>query len=93
MEGNMHGYRRMIGAVVALAVLPAAAGAQQMPRDPIAAANVTQSRRYETLLQTNPSFREKRIAEECGPVTDPQLHAQCVASFGPAPATPAPPQR
>jgi hypothetical protein len=33
-------------------------------------------------LQGNPSFRAKRMQQECGPVTDPELHANCVASFG-----------
>lgn len=84
----MIGYR---GAMAAIILGAAAAGAQaQMPQDPVAAANIAQSQRYESLLQTNPSFRAKRIAEECDPISDPQLHAECVASFGPGPATPAP---
>ena len=84
------------GAMVAVIAVLAAAGArgQQMPQDPIAAANVAQSQRYEALVQSNPTFRAKRIAEECDPIGDPQLHAQCVASFGPAPVmSPAPRQR
>jgi hypothetical protein len=85
----MIGYRGAMAAVI-LAAAAAGAQAQQMPQDPIAAANVAQSQRYETLLQTNPSFRAKRIAEECDPINDPQLHAECVASFGPGPT---PPQR
>jgi hypothetical protein len=32
-------------------------------------------------LCTNPAFRAKRIAQECGPVTDPELHQSCLASF------------
>ena len=54
----------------------------QTPPDPGAAANVRQSQTYEQVLQGNPSFRAKRLQQECGPVTDPQLHASCVASFG-----------
>jgi len=54
----------------------------QTPPDPGAAANVRQSQTYEQVLQSNPSFRAKRMQQECGPVTDPQLHANCVASFG-----------
>jgi hypothetical protein len=73
-----------------LSVLPAAAlllafvapAAAQVPRDPGAAANVRSSEQYEQALRSNPSFRAKRIKEECGPITDPQLHQQCVASFG-----------
>ena len=57
--------------------------AQTMPADPAAAANVQQSQRYEQVLSSNPSFRAKRMQEECGPITDPELHAGCVASFGP----------
>jgi hypothetical protein len=44
--------------------------------------NVMQSRQYDQLLETNRAFRQSRIQKECGPVTDPQLHASCVASFG-----------
>ena len=56
--------------------------AQQTPPDPGAAANVRQSQTYEQVLQSNPSFRAKRMQQECGPVTDPELHASCVASLG-----------
>jgi hypothetical protein len=56
--------------------------AQQTPPDPGAAANVRQSQQYEQVLQSNSSFRAKRMQQECGPVTDPELHASCVASFG-----------
>ena len=56
--------------------------AQQTPPDPGAAANVHQSQTYEQVLHSNPSFRAKRMQQECGPVTDPELHANCVASFG-----------
>ena len=60
----------------------AAAAAQPMPiNNPAAQANVRQSERYSQVLRSNPSFRAKRMAEECGPITDPQLHAQCIASF------------
>jgi hypothetical protein len=43
--------------------------------------NVVESERYDRLLETNPAFRMARIHKECDPITDPQLHAQCVASF------------
>jgi hypothetical protein len=43
--------------------------------------NVIESERYDRLVETNPAFRAARERKECGPVTDPQLHAQCVASF------------
>jgi hypothetical protein len=82
--------------ILASAVLLAATSpgsAQTMtPPDPGAAANVRQSQTYEQVLRSNSSFRAKRMQEECGPVTDPQLHASCVASFGDA-APPAPSTR
>jgi hypothetical protein len=43
--------------------------------------NIIESRRYDTLLQTNPAFRAARMRRECGPITDPQLRADCLASF------------
>jgi hypothetical protein len=43
--------------------------------------NVVESERYERLLQTNPSFRQARMRKECGPISDPQLRADCLASF------------
>jgi hypothetical protein len=43
--------------------------------------NVIQSQRYERLLQTSPTFRQARIRKECGPISDPQLRADCLASF------------
>ena len=70
-----------IAAVLTLS-LSGGASAQQTPPDPGAAANVKQSQTYEQVLQSNPSFRNKRMQQECGPVTDPELHASCVASFG-----------
>ena len=56
--------------------------AQQTPPDPGAAANVRQSQTYEQVLQGNASFRAKRMQQECGSITDAELHASCVASFG-----------
>jgi len=44
--------------------------------------NVVESRQYDRLLETNRAFRQARIQKECGPISDPQLHASCVASFG-----------
>ncbi len=43
--------------------------------------NVAESARYDRLLETNGAFRQARMRKECGPVTDPDLHAQCIASF------------
>lgn len=75
-------------AVAALPLFAAPAPAQPMPQNnPPAAQNVRQSRQYEALVHSSAGFRKRRTAEECGPITDPDLHAQCVASFtGAAPS-------
>jgi hypothetical protein len=67
-------------AAVALFAAAGTASAQSRPNDS-AEQNVRASRQYESLVCSNPSFRAKRIAQECGPVTDPELHQSCVASF------------
>jgi hypothetical protein len=84
-----------IAAVAALltAAFAGTAMAQAMPtNDPEAKANVRQSEAYTALLRSNPAFRRKREQIECGPITDSQLRASCVASFE-AYAAPAPPRR
>ena len=43
--------------------------------------NVIQSQRYDRLLETNRGFRQARMRKECGPITDPELRQQCLASF------------
>jgi hypothetical protein len=58
--------------------------------------NNMESARYDRLLQTNPGFRHARMRKECGPINDPQLHSQCMASFGqfePMVGSSAPPRR
>lgn len=80
------------GALAVIAVA-APASAQVMPtNNPEASANVRQSDAYTAALRNNPAFRRKREQVECGPITDPQLHASCVASFE-AYAAPAPARR
>ena len=86
--------RKNLWAALAAAATIAAAGAamaQAMPTgNPEAKANVRESEQYTALLRSNPAFRKHREAIECGPITDPQLRASCVASFeayaAPAPA-------
>jgi hypothetical protein len=51
---------------------------------PSAAQNVRQSRRYDRMLETNRGYRQARMRKECGPIADPQLHQQCIASFNQA---------
>ena len=43
--------------------------------------NVIESKQYEQALRTNPGFRQARMRRECGPITDPELHKSCLASF------------
>ena len=43
--------------------------------------NVIESARYDRLLQTSMGFRHARMRKECGPISDPQLRGQCLASF------------
>ena len=67
-------------AATALIAAAGTASAQSRPSE-TAEQNVRASRQYEALLCTNPAFRAKRIAQECGPISDPELHQSCVASF------------
>jgi hypothetical protein len=43
--------------------------------------NVSQSDHYTRMLETNRHYREARMRKECGPITDPQVHQQCLVSF------------
>jgi hypothetical protein len=43
--------------------------------------NVRASQQYQQLTCTNPAFRAKRIAQECGPLQGSQFYDNCVASF------------
>jgi hypothetical protein len=43
--------------------------------------NVAESEQYNRLLKGNPAFRQARMRKECGPITDQQLHQQCLDSF------------
>jgi hypothetical protein len=51
------------------------------PPDWSARRNVVESEHYDRMLETSRGFREARMRRECGPITDPQLHQQCLASF------------
>ena len=75
-----------------MAATPYAGGTQVMTNGPQADAgdmspnwsarqNVIESQRYDKLLESNRGFREARMRKECGPITDPQLHQQCLDSF------------
>ena len=74
---------RFLPWLTAAAVLLAAASAsaQAPPRNEGAQENVKQSEQYERAVCANKAFRDKRIKQECGSITDPQLHESCVATF------------
>ena len=76
-------YRLCLPLLTAAALVAAAASAsaQPAPRNESAQENVKQSEQYERALCGNAAFRAKRIKQECDPITDPQLHESCVASF------------
>ncbi len=66
-------------AAAGLIAASGAAFAQAAPET--AQQNVRESTQYEQLLCTNPSFRARRIAQECGPLQGSQFYNGCVASF------------
>lgn len=74
--------RQALGCLVMMGLMAAggAAGAQS-PAAEGAQQNVRQSQQYEQLLCTNAAFRNKRIAQECGPLQGSQFYSSCVASF------------
>jgi hypothetical protein len=84
MRGTVSTGLVMAGWLVA-AALPAAA---QRGETESAAQNVRESQIYDQLVCANPSFREQRMRIECGPITDPQLHQSCLASFNCGPGAP-----
>ena len=43
--------------------------------------NIVHSERYSRLVANSPAFRHARMRRECGPITDPGLHQQCLDSF------------
>ena len=59
----------------------AVAGSAAAQKGDSAEQNVRQSQQYESLVCSNAGFRAKRVQQECGPITDPQLHESCIASF------------
>src|ERR1041385_5365735 len=70
---------------IAAAVSPAFA---QSAGNESAAQNVRESQQYEQLVCSNPAFRERRMREECGPIADPQMHQNCMATFNCGPGGP-----
>jgi len=52
-----------------------------MPQSASAHRNVIESRQYDRAVETNRAFRQARMRKECGPISDPELHQSCLASF------------
>jgi hypothetical protein len=80
----MQSYQAAAFAALLTIASSGAALAQPAPmptHDPAAMANVRESEQYSALLRSNPAFRKKREAIECGPINDPQLRQSCIASF------------
>jgi hypothetical protein len=71
----------LLAAPLVMAAGLAAAQAPLPTNNPEALANVRASKEYSAVLRSNPGFRQKRMQIECDPITDPQLHASCIASF------------
>jgi|SRR5690242_3620639 hypothetical protein len=77
----MVGYRvHLAAAAAALIALIGTASAQSRGTDS-AEQNVRESQQYEQLLCSNPAFRAKRVAIECGPLQGSDMYNSCVASF------------
>jgi hypothetical protein len=68
-------------AAIVMAAGLAAAQAPMPTNDPQAMANVRAAKDYNAVMRSNSAFRQKRMQLECGPITDPQLHASCMATF------------
>ncbi len=62
-------------------IIAAGTAAAQPAGDESGQQNVRESQQYEQLLCSNPAFRAKRIAQECGPLQGSQFYQGCVASF------------
>jgi hypothetical protein len=72
----------VLGCLVAVGVIAAGGAAwAQSHAGESAQQNVRESEQYERLLCTNAAFRNKRIAQECGPLQGSQFYDRCVASF------------
>jgi predicted transcriptional regulator len=80
---------RIIVLSLAATVFLAAASVQAapVPNTPHAkshetpAQNVRKSQQYDYLVSTNPGFRAARMKKECGPIRDPGLRSNFLASF------------
>src|SRR5689334_17482416 len=88
MRGTVLALLVTAGCIAGLAATGASPASAQSPGNDSAAQNVRESQQYEQLVCSNPAFRERRMREECGPITDPQLRESCMASFNCGPGGP-----
>jgi hypothetical protein len=72
---------KLLPGCLAAVVMIAAEVAFAAPPSESAEQNVRESEQYERLLCTNAAFRNKRIAQECGPLQGSQFYDSCAASF------------
>jgi len=74
---------RLLSTILAALLMSgiAATASAQRPGDTSPQQNVKESQQYEQLLCTNPAFRAKRIAQECGSLQGSQFYDSCLASF------------
>jgi hypothetical protein len=73
-----------VAAATLITMMAGMAAAQQAPmptNNPQAQANVRGSKQYSAVIRSNAAFRRRRMQIECGPITDPQLHQECIESF------------
>jgi hypothetical protein len=79
---------KLLPGCLAAVVVIAAHLALAAPPSESSEQNVRESEQYERLLCTNAAFRQRRIAQECGPLQGSQFYDSCVATFqcGGAPA-------
>ena len=72
---------KLFAGCLAAVVMIAANLAFAAPPSESAEQNVRESEQYERLLCTNAAFRQKRIAQECGPMQGTQFYENCMATF------------
>jgi hypothetical protein len=75
----------LVAGLIGAGISPAAA---QSAGTESAAQNVRESQIYDQLVCSNPGFREQRMRIECGPIADPQLRQNCLATFNCGPGAP-----
>jgi len=78
---EMHILATTLAALTAFAAVSAQAAPIPSRSHETPAQNVQKSRQYDYLLRTNSGFRADRVRKECGPIKDPALRGDCVASF------------